>query len=202
MPSAVIADLDFLAKDGELRKVLTELGTPENETHNLCARAREAIRRIRSCIAHVDPKEIQNELQSLAQVPIDLGRNGDAQLRGRLQQLGERLYRLHNLKQLGVNAIPMEYKDQTTMVTLRNDVDTLLSELSACGLFLVPVGELESWLPVLMKGQGREDKSRWAMLAAEKIEDVGERPEDVWQFMRTVYDFLEKQLRQFAGDSA
>ena len=52
-----------------------------------------------------------------------------------------------------------------------------------------------------MKGQSREDKSKWAMLAAEKIEDVGERNEDVWLFIHTVYDFLQKQLGNFVGVS-
>ena len=45
-----------------------------------------------------------------------------------------------------------------------------------------------------MKGQSREDKSNWAMLAAEKIENVGERDEDVWRFVRSVYDFLQEEL--------
>jgi hypothetical protein len=42
VPSTVIADLDFLAKDGELKKVLAELGTPEGQIQDLCRRAREA----------------------------------------------------------------------------------------------------------------------------------------------------------------
>jgi hypothetical protein len=42
-----------------------------------------------------------------------------------------------------------------------------------------------------MRGQSREDKSRWAVLAAEKIEDVGERDDDVWLFVRSVRDFLQ-----------
>jgi hypothetical protein len=33
------------------------------------------------------------------------------------------------------------------------------------------------------------------MLAAEKIEDAGERDEDIWKFMRIVYHFLQNQLQ-------
>jgi len=33
------------------------------------------------------------------------------------------------------------------------------------------------------------------MLAAEKIEDVGERNDDVWKFVKAVYEFLEERLQ-------
>ena len=49
-----------------------------------------------------------------------------------------------------------------------------------------------------MKGQGREDKSQWAILAAEKIEDTGERNEDIWKFIHAVSEHLLKQLEALA----
>ena len=202
VPTAVIADVDFLAKDGELKKILTELGTPESEVSTLCSRARQAVSYIRACISQVDPKELKNELGALAQKLVDLKTNDEAMLRGKLLEVAERLYRLQDLKQRGVKAIPESHTSGGTTVSLRNDVQTLLSDLDKRGLFLVSVGELESWLPILMKGQSREDKSKWAMLAAEKVEDVGERDEDVWRFIHTVCDFLQKRLESFVGDSA
>ena len=90
--------------------------------------------------------------------------------------------------------IPIQYEEGAEKIGLRRDVERLVAELRDVGLFLVPVGELESWLPILMKGHSRTDKSQWAMLAAERIEDVGERTDDVWQFVRTVYQFLDRQL--------
>ncbi len=100
------------------------------------------------------------------------------------------LSRLRDIKERGLDTI----QDST----LRANVEILLSELGKVGLFLVPVGELESWIPKIMKGHSRENKSQWAMLAAEKIEDVGERNKDVWSFIRTVYDFLNRGLEQLA----
>ena len=195
VPSAVVADLDFLAKDGELRKVLTELATPEAQVSDLCESARQAISRIRSCTSPVDPEALQQELKGLAQSPIDPTKNEDAKLRGKLLDIANRLYKLQHLQQHGLNAIPEHCYEGATTVSLRDNVQTLVAKLQEDGLFLVPVGELESWLPVLMKGQSREDKSKWAMLAAQKIEDVGERDEDIGQFIRKVYDFLQEQLR-------
>jgi hypothetical protein len=201
VPSTVVADLDFLAKDGELKKVLTELGTPQGQIQELCERAHKAISSIRSCISPVDPKTVQDDLKTLAQNPIDATKGEDAKLRGKLLDIAARLYKLQKLQQHGLNAIPEHCREGAIMVSLRENVRTLLAALQEHGLFLVPVGELESWLPILMKGQSREDKSKWAMLAAEKIEEVGEGKEDVWQFIRTVYDFLQKQLGNCVGVS-
>jgi len=187
--------VDFLAKYGELKKILTELLTPESEVSSLCTCARQAASHIRACISPVDPMALVQEM-------VDLNTNNDNILRGKLLEAANRLNRLHDFKQGGLDAIPESHTDGATTVSLRNDVRTLLSDLEARGLFLVPVGELESWLPILMKSQSREDKSKWAMLAAEKIEDVGERDEDVWRFINTVYGFLQKTLESFVGVSA
>jgi len=198
VPVAIVADLDFLAKDGELKKVLTGLGTPDPEVASLCKRARLAISHIRSQMSPIDPEGIQNELKTLSQEPIDLAKNGDSKLRGDLQRIIRELYKLHLLQQQGLEAIPKTIDADGIAVSLRSDVRALLWDLGSHGLFLVPVGELESWLPVIMKGHSREDKSKWAMLAAEKIEDSGERDDDIWKWFHTVYDFLEKCVRSLS----
>ena len=201
VPTAVIADVDFLAKDGELRKVLTELGTPASEVSSLSTRARQAISLIRACLSRVDSKDVQNELSALAQEAADLTTNNETKLRGKLLKAADQLYRLYDFKQRGLDAVPESYTDGDTTVPLQDDVRVLLADLEGRGLFLVPVGELESWLPILMKGQSREDKSKWAMLAAEKIEDSREREQDVWRFIHAVCDFLQETLESFATDN-
>ena len=139
VPSAVVADIDFLAKAGELKRVLTELGTPEGQVANLCERARQAISSIRSCVSNVDTIAIQGELKSLAQTPIDRAKDEDSILRGKLLDIAARLYRLQKLQQQGLEAIPQHYCESTTTISLRNNVETLVAELREHGLFLVPV---------------------------------------------------------------
>jgi len=195
VPSAVIADIDFLAKDGELKKVLTQLGAPPAAVPALCQRAREAVSHIRSCIDHLDPVAVRATLRELAKTKTDSTKNDDVELRGKLQDIVSRMSRLHDLALRGLDAIPESHSVRNGTVTLRDDVRGLLQDLGSYGLYLVPVGELESWLPILMKGHSREDKSKWAMLAAQKVEDVGERNDDVWQFMRSVYEYLEQGLQ-------
>lgn len=191
--SAVIADIDFLAKDAELRKTLLELGSPEVEVQSISTRACQAIKRVKASTFQIDPLEIQTELQDMSKSPIDLSKDEDIQLQGKLRRLSDRLYRLKKFKEKGVDSVQgAADAGGAGKVDLRTELQDLVQVLHTYGLFLVPVGELESWLPVLMKGQGREDKSRWAVLAAEKIEDVGEREEDVWQFIRSIRVFLQE----------
>jgi len=186
IPTAVIADIDFLANAGGLKRVLTGLGVVDDQVKEFCARARNLVLKIQSSTSPIDPIKVQETLKELALSPIDLTKNEDDKLRGTLQQLIYDMYKLRELQLHGIEGIPSPQ---------REDAYDLLSELGAVGLFLVPVGELESWLPMSMKGIGREDKSRWAMLAAEKIEDAGESNENVWKFVRSTADFLESRLK-------
>ena len=76
---------------------------------------------------------------------------------------------------------------------------TLLDPLAQHGIFVVPTGELESWLPQLTQKQniGRADKARWLTRVFEHMgEDPEEphyvRPEsgDVWAFMEGVSSWI------------
>jgi len=188
VPCAVIADIDFLAKEGELRRILKELGSPSERIKTLCESARSIISQVTSGAQETDVEEVRDELRELAN---DLDKNSNnAKVRGQLQGISKRLYKLHQLQEKGLNAIPETGVDITRSVAAK-----LLDELEREGLFLVRVGVLENWLPVIMKGHGHADKSKWAMLAAEKIEDDGERDDDIWEFMRRVYGFLLDQMQ-------
>ena len=189
VPTAVIADIDFLAKPGELKRVLMGLGVADVQVKDFCSRALNLVHKIQSSTTPIDPIKVQNTLKKFALSPIDLTKNEDDKLRGNLQKLINDMYKLHELKLHVIKGIPSP---------LRGDANDLLSEFGKVGLFLVPVGELESWLLMPMKGIGRDDKSRWAMLAAEKIEDAGEGKEDVWKFVRSTADFLESRLNSIS----
>jgi ABC-type cobalamin/Fe3+-siderophores transport system ATPase subunit len=66
----------------------------------------------------------------------------------------------------------------------------LLDPLADHGIFVVPCGELESWLSMLAKGLGRSDKAKWLMQVFERMGDDPDHPtyarpgsDDVWAFM-------------------
>lgn len=169
------------------------LGCSEADSQALCGRVRRTIEKVRSCLPQSSRSELQAELQALAQDP-EFGRDAPEKFRGRLLKIADRLNKLYDFQAKGVDGIPEQDNSGSSNEALRHEVTEVIASLGEIGLFIVPVGVLESWLPVLMRGYDRNDKSRWAMLAAEKIEDVGERDDDVWAFVRKVSRYLEKKL--------
>ena len=67
VPSAVIADIDFLAKERELRNIHTELVVDPNIIGRFSNRARQLILMIRSCLSDAPSDDIHNELFQLAE---------------------------------------------------------------------------------------------------------------------------------------
>jgi len=75
----------------------------------------------------------------------------------------------------------------------------LLEELSTYGLFAVPPGELESWLPHLSVGGG---KSEWLVRVFSRIGQSPDEPsylrpanDDVWEFLDRIADWVSKPNR-------
>ena len=75
---------------------------------------------------------------------------------------------------------------------LQDDLKTLISDLNEQGLFLVPCGELESWVPHLMQGVSRENKALWATEAARKIENHGRGEDDIWAYIEKIIQHIKK----------
>ena len=106
-----------------------------------------------------------------------------SQLRSGLNSLYRELNPIQKLKLKGVTGAPE---------ALQGDLKTLMSELNDQGLFLVPCGELESWMPQLMQGVSRENKSLWATEAARKIEDYGKGEDDIWAYIERIVQHIKK----------
>src|SRR5690554_2314520 len=97
-----------------------------------------------------------------------------------------------NSNKQGIDDIPVEHRGTLT---------SLLNNLKEYGIFVVPRGALEQWLPTLEIEKNRHGPS-WIMDAFEKM---GENPEspgyikpsenDVWQFMRSVSNWVNEPSR-------
>ena len=77
---------------------------------------------------------------------------------------------------------------------LQDEINSLITNLKRIGIFLVPCGELESWVPTLMTEVTRENKSLWATEAARKIEDYGEGEDDIWAYIRSMVDYFKEAI--------
>lgn len=112
--------------------------------------------------------------------------NQEASLKSKLIRIIERLNRLAVVKRCGVAGVPDERKQEAL---------SLLKDLQEQGIFVVPRGALESWVPTLTT-TSRENKALWATEAAQKIEDAGRCPNDIWDFGNGIVVYIVKRLAE------
>ncbi len=86
--------------------------------------------------------------------------------------------------------------------TDREDLQNLLSQLREYGLFFVPSGELESWLPSLARGYWAT-KPEWLTATFTAMGEDASAPDylvpssgDVWDFLRSIKDWLHNPQRK------
>lgn len=199
VPVAVIADIDFLAKDGDLRRILRELGASDDLTVSLTRRASDCISEIRKLLGENDAAIIASKLAELIESVKDGNEYWDSKLRKSLSSIQTDLDRIRPFKDMGMKLF--ENKKEENWVTTCRMLKELLGELSEIGLFLVPCGQLESWVPVLMHGIGTGDKSKWALLAAQKIEGLGWRNDDIWSFVERIIHYLNEKIERASGSA-
>jgi ABC-type polar amino acid transport system ATPase subunit len=193
-PVAIVADIDFLAKAGELKKMLPLLGASDADTTRLCAVAAGLISALQASMTPTGGAEAKEIIGKLAQYSeADLVEKA-SQCRGMLGRAATSLHNLGDFKKLGLQTVPEESVVAGRPRRLRAECSALIEELKQFGLYVVSVGQLESWLPVLMKASGKLDKASWAMRAAEMIEFTGEREDDVWGFVWAIAEHVEQRL--------
>ena len=75
-----------------------------------------------------------------------------------------------------------------------------LNRCRTYGVFLVPVGELEDWVPHLVTtGQSKKKKAEWANHAANQIREHALEQGDVWDFVRQIASFQGDEGARLAG---
>jgi hypothetical protein len=185
IPIAVIADLDMLMDAERIRRVLQSLiGDPslQDAIFGECKQISEQIRRIPPLIS---ASELANELDSVRCSSMNWDAGEDDVVKRRLRELTTRLDRMGRLKRGGVTS----YSDNQ----LGARISDLLQKLTAFGLFLVPVGELEEWLASHSVGESKSNKRAWANAAAQRIQKLGKQSDDVWEFVSSVVRYLVLQ---------
>lgn len=185
VPVAVVGDLDFLFKP-ELAKVLEVLGAVPEDVSQLSGRSAKLRQDIMAIKPELLPDAAIEELRPLLSDP----RNWDtpqkeASLKTQLNKVVGKLNRLSALKSKGIDGAPVD---------LRKEVDDLVGGLKRFGLFLVPRGELESWVPNLLVEASKENKPIWATEAARKIEEHGQGTNDIWDFVKDIVAFIRSRL--------
>lgn len=99
------------------------------------------------------------------------------------------------LKARGINALTESQKQAMK--------STFLGPLSSLGIFIVPGGEVESWLAYLLPDNQRPDKQEWLTTIFDAIGSdphseryVWPKDGDVWNFMREIAQWIGDPKRQ------
>jgi hypothetical protein len=183
IPVAVIADLDVIGDADRLTRVLNALSCANSS--NLAVEAQAIISAVKQLPPTITPDDVRIQIGQAIPPDLDWAKEHDARLRKILQRIARQLDRMRRLK--GVEGEPLPE-------AIREQLDSLIVKLHAAGLFVVPRGELESWLPDEGMTTSKENKWAWANEAASLVRAKGPKNGDVWDFMRTIGKQLSSRL--------
>ncbi|MBT2452135.1 AAA family ATPase [Streptomyces sp. ISL-43] len=178
IPTAVIADLDLLRTSGDVRKAVTALGGAWEDVSTDFKVLNDHANESRTALTVAEFRKQMNDV---------LGRAGDSnpvppEAAARIGDLLKTASGWKHLKKSGLSAL-----NGTNAYAAAARLTTVLARL---GVFLVPVGELESWIAGIPSG----NKSAWL----EKVFEEGHhlRPDThLTQFCAQIRDHLDGLTR-------
>ena len=187
VPVAIAADFDLLLK-GELKEVLDSLETTVDEIKDLIGRRDNLVKKIRGIKPELSPEAVISNLGPLLKDAETWDLKKEAEVRSQINRLLQRLNRFAELKSEGIAGVPENLKEEALI---------LLEKCKCSGLYLVPQGELESWVAELMGNSiSKVNKTVWATEAARKIEETGREPNDVWDYVDGIVNYLVSVLEK------
>lgn len=185
IPCAIIADADTLCDTDKILGLIDQLVTDETKRGSLKGEVRNLVQRIKALTPSITEQQVKDRLRVLSERQLDWANDDDNVLRREMNQLERQIKRVRALKEGGVAA----YKEHAD---IHSDLEKTFAELAAVGLFLVPVGELEDWVPNLMTTvpKGSKSKTERASIAARLIREAPNKSGDIWEFVKRVFDFV------------
>jgi hypothetical protein len=192
VPVAVVSDLDVLADPTRLCDTLAALnpGVDLSECRKL---VRDTAQAVKALPATITEAAAGDQLRELAALDLCWTRGDDGKLRGRLNKLSKAVYRVGRLKEGGIDAY-VGYPEVKRLIS------AAVGTCQQFGVFLVPVGELEHWVPGLMTGFSESaGKMERAYETAARIRTAPDKTGDVWAFARRVLDHLDGRTAAGAG---
>jgi ABC-type cobalamin/Fe3+-siderophores transport system ATPase subunit len=187
IPVAIIADLDVVADRPKIQSFLEQLAPREEAITilQLCKSVEVALRAIPPTITE---EEVRQELDRIKSVTISWATRDDEKVSAGLSALRSRIDRLHELKKIGLAAFDARQD-------IRRALADIIQRCAVVGLFIVPCGQLENWVPHLMQGVSKVTKWVWADEAATRIQEATDKKDDVWEFIRSVTTYLNDKAK-------
>ena len=181
---AMIADADIIRDRHEFNAILSISNNTELKEKILQERDE-----LYKAFDDRDKSIILNELKQKTQELLDRV-DADSQItesklyefRQALKDLYKESDELANFKDSGRESLSPKYK---------TIFDSLCENCTSIGLFIVPVGELESWLTDYGVCK-KSSKSKWIISALESLPDVPDDSKAIWQFLKKLQKFLSE----------
>jgi hypothetical protein len=191
IPVCVLADLDLLSDMDKFRRILGALASAE-QTLEVSGACRRIIDQIKALGPIYSEAELRTKLQAIVDQPLNWTNVEQlGQVRRELGGLSGGLSPTARLK-MGVESLSSE--------GVYHDLKALLGTCRSLGLFLVPQGELEDWVPTLVtNGPSKKKKPEWANFAANKIREVPVGTDDIWAFVRKMAEFQRDEINRLGG---
>jgi hypothetical protein len=190
IPVAIIADLDAIADTDKMIACIKILRGEKGDTSALLDSFRTLAQKLKELPPPITEEEFKNALKQLSERDLDWKNRDDNSVRNELSYLTGKIRRIQRLKEGGLEAYG-DYPD------IKIHLESLIQSSKECGLFFVPRGELEDWVPHLMSDHGRhKNKIERAAIAASRIREAPIKNGDVWEFIQSVFDYLKIRLER------
>lgn len=191
IPVCLVADLDLLRELGTFQNVLTALTSAE-QTRDAMEKCRKIIQQIKALGPLHSEIEVAAALNEILGEPLKWS---DTEQLGRVRRtLGDLSAGLSETARLKLGLESLSDK------SVYHDLKAYLGELRSFGVFLVPVGELEDWVPHLMDGApSKKKKPERANFMANRIREAAAGTDDVWAFIRKMAEYQRDEINRISG---
>ena len=191
IPVCMVADLDVIRELGTFENILKAV-TPAEDAQELMVACRQIIETIKA----LGP--VCNETQTRTELSAILNETFDWKDAAQLKRIRRKLSELSG--GLSVTSRLKNVIDNLRSCSVYHELNAFLHRCRTHGVFLVPVGELEDWIPHLVKdGPSKHKKAEWANYAANQLRQVPPSQDDIWEFVRKTAAFQQDEVARLAG---
>ncbi len=155
---------------------------PEERIDETVSLAHAITQRLRGLPPVLTEETVRENLTQVLKKDIDWNQDGDVEMRGELEKISRDIARSRKLKIVDDTRLPTD---------LRQDIEQCLEALKEYGIFLVPMGELEDWLPKQNLGS-RIRKAEFAVATASWIEEQGRQQDPLWDFVGSLAEYFSQ----------
>lgn len=182
IPVAIIADLDLIADNDKVKRLLEALAPTEAPT--VFKEISNLMEEIRMLPPTTEPETVKKQLESILGGEFDWQKVDDVRIGQDLRRIAQSLDRMRRLKSGGVEGFSGPISER---------LKAAVSRLATFGIFLVPVGELECWLSAEGITESKSNKWAWANAASLTVQNKGVANGDIWDFIRNVGAYLQAE---------